>query len=155
MQENSDDNFKQNLDSQNQENSEGDFNNHGNEQIGNIGIGDIPQNLEKFGAMNRYPANINLNDPNLDKEDLKNLIFNENQNVVEEKSNKFLSFLDKYKESFGKYFNVELEDVKQKIKGSLIPLNKSFYQSIDIEADLYGPFWILTTIIFLISLIVI
>ena len=153
MQENSDDNFKQNLDSQNQENSEGDFNNHGNEQIGNIGIGDIPQNLEKFGAMNRYPANINLNDPNLDKEDLKNLIFNENQNVVEEKSNKFLSFLDKYKESFGKYFNVELEDVKQKIKGSLIPLNKSFYQSIDIEADLYGPFWILTTIIFLISLI--
>ena len=153
MQENSDDNFKQNLDSQNQENSEGDFNNHGNEQIGNIGIGDIPQNLEKFGAMNRYPANINLNDPNLDKEDLKNLIFNENQNVVEEKSNKFLSFLDKYKESFGKYFNVELEDIKQKIKGSLIPLNKSFYQSIDIEADLYGPFWILTTIIFLISLI--
>ena len=153
MQENSDDNFKQNLDSQNQENSEGDFNNHGNEQIGNIGIGDIPQNLEKFGAMNRYPANINLNDPNLDKEDLKNLIFNENQNVVEEKSNKFLSFLDKYKESFGKYFNVELEDTKQKIKGSLIPLNKSFYQSIDIEADLYGPFWILTTIIFLISLI--
>ena len=153
MQENSDDNFKQNLDSQNQENSEGDFNNYGNEQIGNIGIGDIPQNLEKFGAMNRYPANINLNDPNLDKEDLKNLIFNENQNVVEEKSNKFLSFLDKYKESFGKYFNVELEDIKQKIKGSLIPLNKSFYQSIDIEADLYGPFWILTTIIFLISLI--
>ena len=129
------------------------INNHGNEQIGNIGIGDIPQNLEKFGAMNRYPANINLNDPNLDKEDLKNLIFNENQNVVEEKSNKFLSFLDKYKESFGKYFNVELEDIKQKIKGSLIPLNKSFYQSIDIEADLYGPFWILTTIIFLISLI--
>ena len=81
------------------------------------------------------------------------LIFNKDQNVVEEKSNKFLSFLDKYKESFGKYFDVELNDIKQKLKGSLIPFNKSFYQSIETNSDLYGPFWIFTTIIFLIALI--
>ena len=106
-----------------------------------------------MGAMNRYPENININDPESNQNPLSNLMFNKDQNVVEEKSNKFLSFLDKYKESFGKYFNVEVSDIKQKLKGSLIPFNKSFYESIEINADLYGPFWIFTTIIFLIALI--
>ena len=110
-------------------------------------------NFDQMGAMNRYPENININDPESNQNPLSNLMFNKDQNVVEEKSNKFLSFLDKYKESFGKYFNVEVSDIKQKLKGSLIPFNKSFYESIEINADLYGPFWIFTTIIFLIALI--
>ena len=48
---------------------------------------------------------------------------------------------------------MELDDIKLKLKGSLIPFNKSFNQSIETRADLYGPFWIFTTIIFLIALI--
>ena len=44
-----------------------------------------------------------MNNPNINQNVLAKLIFNKDQNVVEEKSNKFLSFLDKYKESFGKY----------------------------------------------------
>ena len=152
MNENSEENennFNQNLDSQNQENSQNnDMQFNGEEQIGNL-----DQNLDRFGAVNRYPDNINMNNPNLNQNVLAKLIFNKDQNVVEEKSNKFLSFLDKYKESFGKYFDVEFNDIKQKIKGSLIPFNKSFYQSIETNSDLYGPFWIFTTIIFLIALI--
>ena len=152
MNENSEENennFNQNLDSQNQENSQNnDMQFNGEEQIGNL-----DQNLDRFGAVNRYPDNINMNNPNLNQNVLAKLIFNKDQNVVEEKTNKFLSFLDKYKESFGKYFDVEFNDIKQKIKGSLIPFNKSFYQSIETNSDLYGPFWIFTTIIFLIALI--
>ena len=147
MQENSEDNFKQSLGSQNNDYE-------GNEQLGNNEeIGDMNQNIDQMEGLNRYGGNINMNQPDMNQMPLENLMFNQNQNVVEERSNKFLSFLDKYKESFGKYFNVELNDIKLKLKGSLIPMNKSFYQSIEVNADLYGPFWIFTTIIFLISLI--
>ena len=144
MQENSNENKSQHyLDSQNNE-----AQSQEEERIEDLG-----HNFDQMGAMNRYPENININDPESNQNPLSNLMFNKDQNVVEEKSNKFLSFLDKYKESFGKYFNVEVSDIKQKLKGSLIPFNKSFYESIEINADLYGPFWIFTTIIFLIALI--
>ena len=144
MQENSNENISQHyLDSQNNE-----AQSQEEERIEDVG-----HNFDQMGAMNRYPENININDPESNQNPLSNLMFNKEQNVVEEKSNKFLSFLDKYKESFGKYFNVEVSDIKQKLKGSLIPFNKSFYESIEINADLYGPFWIFTTIIFLIALI--
>ena len=144
MQENSNENISQHyLDSQNNE-----AQSQEEERIEDVG-----HNFDQMGAMNRYPENININDPESNQNPLSNLMFNKDQNVVEEKSNKFLSFLDKYKESFGKYFNVEVSDIKQKLKGSLIPFNKSFYESIEINADLYGPFWIFTTIIFLIALI--
>ena len=144
MQENSNENNSQHyLDSQNNE-----AQSQEEERIEDVG-----HIFDQMGAMNRYPENININDPESNQNPLSNLMFNKDQNVVEEKSNKFLSFLDKYKESFGKYFNVEVSDIKQKLKGSLIPFNKSFYESIEINADLYGPFWIFTTIIFLIALI--
>lgn len=144
MQENSNENKSQHyLDSQNNE-----AQSQEEERIEDVG-----HNFDQMGAMNRYPENININDPESNQNPLSNLMFSKDQNVVEEKSNKFLSFLDKYKESFGKYFNVEVSDIKQKLKGSLIPFNKSFYESIEINADLYGPFWIFTTIIFLIALI--
>ena len=145
MDENSEDqqnNFNPNIESENQENNsaaEGENN------------GQFDDGQNQFGAMNRYPDNRELNNRGLNP--LGNFIYNKDQNVVEEKSNQILSCLDKYKESFGKYFNVELNDIKLKLKGALIPLNKSFYQSIEVNADLYGPFWTFTTIIFLIALI--
>ena len=153
MQENSEENennFHQNFDSQNQENSQGDMNYPGEERIENNGFGDME---DQTNNMNKNLDNVNIDNPELNQNPLSNLIYNKEQNVVEEKSNKFLSCLDKCKESFGRYFNVELIDIKQKLKGALIPFNKSFYQSIEINADLYGPFWIFTTIIFLIALI--
>ena len=144
----------------NENNSQGELGSQNNEMQsqGEERIENMGQNFDNFdqmGAMNRYPENININinDPETNQNPLSNVFFNKDQNVVEEKSNKILSFLDKYKESCGKYFNVEENDIKQKIKGSLIPFKKSFYESIERNADLYGPFWIFTTIIFLIALI--
>ena len=64
-----------------------------------------------------------------------------------------MGYLNKCLGYIGKYYNVELLDLKLKLKGALIPFNKSFYQSIEINSDLYGPFWIYTIIIFLIVLI--
>ena len=82
-----------------------------------------------------------------------NFYYNQERNVTEEISDKTMGHLNKCLENVGKYFNVELHDLKLKLKGAIIPFNKSFYQSIEINSDLYGPFWILTTIIFLIALI--
>ena len=82
-----------------------------------------------------------------------NFYYNQERNVTEEISDKTMGHLNKCLENIGKYFNVELHDLKLKLKGSIIPFNKSFYQSILINADLYGPFWTFTTIIFLIALI--
>ena len=82
-----------------------------------------------------------------------NFYYDKNINITEEISNKAMGRLNKCLQFIGKYFNVELNDLKLKIKGAIIPFNKSFYQSIEINADLYGPFWIYTTIIFLIALI--
>ena len=83
----------------------------------------------------------------------KNTIhFNENSNYTEEISNIATNYVNKYLGFIGKYFNVELEDVKNKLKGALIPMNKSFYESVKQKEDLYVPFWTLATIIFLITL---
>lgn len=60
------------------------------------------------------------------------------------KINSSLSFI-------GKYFNVEISDILERLKGSVIPFNKSFYQTAEKNPDLYGPFWIYTTIVFAIT----
>lgn len=60
------------------------------------------------------------------------------------KINSSLSFI-------GKYFNVEISDILERLKGSVIPFNKSFYQTAEKNPDLYGPFWIYTTIVFVIT----
>ena len=148
-----DENLDDNLDAKNNEGSQGEMDYQNNEQQENIELGENNQDFGQIGAENRYPANVNMNQPGIDQDQVENLIFNQYQNVVEQKSNKFLFCLDKFKESFAQYFNVELDDIKLKLKGSLIPFNKSFNQSIETRADLYGPFWIFTTIIFLIALI--
>ena len=50
-----------------------------------------------------------------------------------------------------KYFDVEMSDILLKLKGAIIPFNKSFHEVAESKPDLYGPFWIYTTIIFLIT----
>ena len=83
----------------------------------------------------------------------KKVSFNKDSNIVEEITNITMGKLNNHLEFIGKYFNVELNDIKMKLKGAIIPLNKSFHESIEIKADLYGPFWTFATIIFLIALI--
>ncbi|KAL5723161.1 hypothetical protein ACHQM5_006586 [Ranunculus cassubicifolius] len=46
------------------------------------------------------------------------------------------------------YFNVDTSDVLDRIKDSLIPFRGSFSEKTADNPDLYGPFWICTTLIF-------
>ena len=50
----------------------------------------------------------------------------------------------------GKYFNVEIEDIQKKLVHSLIPFKTGFYELAESSPDLYGPFWIYTTLIFIV-----
>jgi hypothetical protein len=107
-------------------------------------------NNDSFG---NNDFNQNENENNQMNQPMTNFYYDKDRNVTEEISNRTVGILNKCVQYIGKYFNVELSDLKLKLKGALIPFNKSFYQSIEVNADLYGPFWTFTTIIFLIALI--
>ncbi|KAJ8436825.1 hypothetical protein Cgig2_032053 [Carnegiea gigantea] len=47
------------------------------------------------------------------------------------------------------YFDVDTSDVLERIKESLFPWKGSFAEMISNNPDLYGPFWICTTLIFI------
>jgi len=77
------------------------------------------------------------------------IVRNSNSNATEELSNAFMQKMNSRLEFIGKYFNVELDDIKSKLISSVIPLNKNFHQLVETNPDLYGPFWIYTTLIML------
>ena len=110
----------------------------------------ILPNMNQISNGNDFDDQNDLNDM---KQQGINFYHDNERNVTEEISNKTMGNVTKCLSSIGKYFNVELNDIKLKLKGAIIPFNKSFYLSIETNSDLYGPFWILTTIIFLIALI--
>ena len=49
------------------------------------------------------------------------------------------------------YFEIDYDDVKLRIENSLVPLNPNFLEMSQNSPDLYGPFWIYTTLIFVIA----
>ena len=104
-----------------------------------------------------YDENLNneipINSPSKDeiKEESYNKERGDKTNIIEEISNETLNNISTYLNFIGKYFNVELNDVILKLKGACIPFNQSFYESVEEKAELYGPFWTYTTIIFLIT----
>lgn len=118
---------------------------------GEINLGDINLVPGKKRVLN----NPNNPDPNYSNDNQQgsntNFQYNQEANITEEVSDKTMGKINQIIDSIGQYFNVEYSDLKQKLKGALIPFNKSFYQSIEQNADLYGPFWTLTTIIILMA----
>merc|ERR1712166_1118383 len=50
------------------------------------------------------------------------------------------------------YFDVTTHDVKKRLIGSLLPFNQKFYTSYKDKPDLYGPFWILWTLVVLLTI---
>ena len=54
-------------------------------------------------------------------------------------------------EFYEQFFQVTQEEVVGRVILSFIPPRREFIESIKGKADFYGPFWILTTIIFLVS----
>ena len=51
-------------------------------------------------------------------------------------------------EYYQKYFNITTQDVLIRMAKSIIPYGDDFFKTIDGRADLYGPFWVPTTLIF-------
>jgi hypothetical protein len=49
------------------------------------------------------------------------------------------------------YFDVTTDEVRDRIMNSLIPFNPKFHDISHKNPDLYGPFWIYTTLIFIIA----
>lgn len=52
---------------------------------------------------------------------------------------------------YQQYFDVTTQDVLQRITFSLVPMNNKLEQVIGENPDFYGPFWIYTTLIFLLA----
>ena len=49
------------------------------------------------------------------------------------------------------YFKVTFNDIKLRLKSSFIPIKNDFIQIAENTPDLYGPFWIYTTLIYVIA----
>ena len=67
------------------------------------------------------------NENNSAKQAGTNLYYDKNRNVTEVISNHTMDYLNKCLEHVGKYFNVEINDIKQKLKGCLILLTSNNY----------------------------
>ena len=49
------------------------------------------------------------------------------------------------------YFDITTDELKERLLNSVIPFNPKFYDISQKNPDLYGPFWIYTTLIFVIA----
>jgi len=55
---------------------------------------------------------------------------------------------------YEEYFKVNEQDVRERLKFALVPpFNSEFINTIRPNPDFYGPFWIMTTIVFLLGTI--
>ena len=54
-------------------------------------------------------------------------------------------------EFYEQFFQASQGEVVERIKLSFIPIKNEFVEKVGANPDFYGPFWILTTIIFLLS----
>jgi hypothetical protein len=79
----------------------------------------------------------------------------ENQKESEAKDGKTTkSYIDKILCIFSfirPYFKVTFNDIKARIIKSFVPINNSFFDIAVEHPDLYGPFWIYTTLIYVIA----
>ncbi|TNV80454.1 hypothetical protein FGO68_gene6677 [Halteria grandinella] len=55
-------------------------------------------------------------------------------------------------EFFAQYFDVTSEEIKIRLSTSLIPFNQRFHVQYKGHPDLYGPFWIYTTLIIILAI---
>ena len=54
-------------------------------------------------------------------------------------------------EFFAQYFDVTTVDIRNRLIASLVPFNTKFHQLYKDKPDLYGPFWVYTTLVILIA----
>jgi hypothetical protein len=114
--------------------------------------------FKKFDDVIDIKGNINLNNNESIKDNRIENPNNNNDKMVNNDANLNIQsssgFINNFIISFnfiGKYFNVELEDIQNKFIFSLIPFKKGFNDIVENSPDLYGPFWLYTTLIFIIG----
>lgn len=110
---------------------------------------------------NNAPNSPGPNDPNNPNNKLNIQLFNtlNSQNYAE-------NIINNVKEDAGKgcldrvtcnigflqeYFDVDTDEVYQRFMASMIPFNTSFIKLVEGKPDLYGPFWIYTTLVLIIA----
>ena len=115
----------------------------------------IPENSNNNS--NRLPEKDNSNNQKNFMENLiqnqtagmaKNVIDNAGENI---KKKWYKSFSCCNIDFLKPYFDITTEELKERLKHSLIPFNPKFYDISQKNPDLYGPFWIYTTLIFVIA----
>lgn len=52
---------------------------------------------------------------------------------------------------YRQYFNIETTEIVSRIRRALLPIGVDFLDSIHSKPDLYGPFWTVTTLVFLVG----
>ncbi len=74
------------------------------------------------------------------------------QSAVEEATQAWFEKLKCNMEWLRQYFNIKTEDILKRLGNSLIPFNPKFIDLIESSSpDVYGPFWVYTTLIFVIA----
>ena len=138
---------------------------YGDKQIvlDNINMNDL-KNMQ-------IPEGLNVNnlankDGNLPEEGsnqknfMENLIQNQTKGIAEKVMDDGVeSIKKKWYEKFAccninflqPYFDINTDELKERLVHSLIPFNPKFYDISTKNPDLYGPFWIYTTLIFVIA----
>ncbi len=144
--------FKNNQNKKNYPNYQNNQNN--TPSFGSSNINDLKNQNTKINQNSN-----NQNNQNQNNENYNNNYNNNNNNFSETIMNKLdktinENWYDKLKCNITflqKYFDIDTEEIKERLISSLIPLNSRFYNLIEKKPDLYGPFWIYTTLIFVIS----
>lgn len=110
-------------------------------------------NLQDINSNNIQQAYQGNNEPNqqTNKKEKETVDKTNNATITELVSGATVSSITKIANCLKPYFDVELADVINRVKGAAIPFTQSFYRSAEKNPDIYGPFWIFTTIIFLIT----
>lgn len=78
----------------------------------------------------------------------KNVIDNAGENIKKSWYEKLSCFNINFLQP---YFDITTDQLKERLINSLIPFNPKFFEISQKNPDLYGPFWIYTTLIFVIA----
>lgn len=103
--------------------------------------------ISKASSFTSKEQNKNIDEQKLEEE-ISKKIANSAKNQM------YKSWIDRYLCCFNwlkKYFQINSKDFFSRVCLSVIPFNSKFYEVVEKSPDFYGPFWIYTTLIVLIS----
>lgn len=139
---------------------EGVYSNNSNNQM--IDLNNATNDLPTLASQivsNESGETKNSNDNNIielkePKNDNQNQITSSDQNEGKKDVDPAQSYINKLLCIFSfirPYFKVTYKDVKERIISSFMPINNLFFDIANNTPDLYGPFWIYTTLIYVIA----